>query len=84
MTRIVLVIAIASSVAFLAAWMVWTHKESAAPLIPASMTPINGTIIEYWPNRKVRSERVYRDGSVQEAVFYSSNGQVVFEMASGG
>ncbi len=82
MKRMALVMAIALSVAFLAAWIAWTHKESSAPLIPTSIAPVNGTIIEYWPNRKVRSERVYRDGSVHEAVFYSSNGQLVFEMAS--
>ncbi|MEX2316249.1 MAG: hypothetical protein WD669_03790 [Pirellulales bacterium] len=52
------------------------------PSIPAAMAPHNGAITEYWPNRKVRSERLYRDGQVQEAVYYSAEGSVVFEMSS--
>ena len=69
-------------VACIAAWIGWVYQGSVIPSIPASMSPVNGTVIEYWPNGQERSERVYREGQVQEAIYYSSNGQVVFEMSS--
>jgi hypothetical protein len=52
------------------------------PSIPETVTPRNGAVTEYWPNRIVRSERLYRNGEIQEAVYYSSAGSIVFEMSS--
>ena len=51
------------------------------PLIPADVKPKNGCIVEYWPNGKLRSERVYVSGRVQEAVYCASDGTVTFEMS---
>jgi hypothetical protein len=52
------------------------------PKIPESLTPKNGSVVEYWPNGEKKSEREYRDGRVINAVYYASNGTVVFEMSS--
>jgi hypothetical protein len=51
------------------------------PTVPESIRPQNGDVVEYWPNGRTRSERVYRDDKVHEAVYYSSNGEVVYEMS---
>lgn len=53
----------------------------AVPEVPVSMVPTNGSVIERWPNGTVRSERTYRGGRVQEAVYYASDGSVVYEMS---
>ena len=57
------------------------HSAVELPSIPAEVKPNNGSIVEYWPNGKTRSERVYRAGRVAEAVYYASDGTVVFEMS---
>jgi hypothetical protein len=57
------------------------HKPVELPLVPADIRPINGCIVEYWPNGKLRSERVYVSGRVQEAVYCASDGTVTFEMS---
>lgn len=84
MKRIASIVGAVASVGLLATWLVWTLDVSEIPSIPESMVPANGSVVEYWPNEEVRSERVYRDGKVQEAVYYSSSGSVVFEMSNDG
>jgi len=54
------------------------------PEVPAAMVPVNGSVIERWPNGTVRSERTYVDGRVREAVYYASDGSVVYEMQDDG
>jgi hypothetical protein len=51
------------------------------PMIPDKIVPIDGNVVEYWPNGKTRSERVYRSGRVQEAAYYASDGSVIYEMS---
>ena len=51
------------------------------PAIPASAIPRTGSVIEYWPHGQVKSEREYIDGKMVSGVYYTSNGQVIYEMA---
>jgi hypothetical protein len=51
------------------------------PSIPAEVRPVNGSVVEYWPNGKTLSERVYASGQIRDAVYYASDGTVVFEMS---
>lgn len=52
------------------------------PQIPDSLTPENGSVIEYWPNGQTKAEREYRNGRATSAVYYASDGTVVYEMES--
>ena len=61
-----------------------TLPHVAVPEVPASMVPTNGSVIERWPGGTVRSERTYRGGKVQTAVYYASDGSVVYEMSEEG
>ena len=54
------------------------------PQVPATMVPVNGSVVERWPNGTVRSERTYAGGQVREAVYYASDGSVVYEMSDEG
>jgi hypothetical protein len=56
-------------------------QVSDLPTVPESIRPQNGNVVEYWPDGKEKSERVYRDNKVHEAVYYSSDGSVVYEMS---
>jgi hypothetical protein len=58
------------------------HPPVIIPEVPASLAPQHGDVVEYWPNGKTKSERSYRSGEVEEACYYSSNGETVFEMSS--
>ena len=56
-------------------------RHVAVPNVPSTMVPVNGNVIERWPNGTVRSEREYREGRIHQAVYYASDGSVVYEMS---
>ena len=52
------------------------------PLFPKEVRPDTGTIIGYWPNGNVKSEGVFKDGKVVTAIFYTSEGTVMYEVSA--
>jgi ABC-type transport system substrate-binding protein len=50
------------------------------PSIPDTVKPLNGTVVEYWPNGMTRAELIYHAGRVVNAVYSASNGTVFYEM----
>ncbi len=50
------------------------------PSIPDDAKPQNGTVVEYWPDGKSRAELCYKSGHLTAAVYYASNGNVVYQM----
>ena len=71
----------AASLLFLFTAAVRPQFISDISTIPDELVPRNGSVTEYWPNHKVRSERTYRDGQIEEAVYYTAEGTVVFEVS---
>jgi hypothetical protein len=61
----------------------WTCPADM-PTIPDALLPQSGEVVEYWPDGTIKSERVYRDNKLLEAVYYSSEGSVVYEMCENG
>jgi hypothetical protein len=52
------------------------------PVIGEDAIPTTGAVAEYWPNGQMKSERVYQDGQMTAAVFYASDGTLVYEMSA--
>jgi hypothetical protein len=57
----------------------WTCPADI-PTIPDALLPQNGEVVEYWPDGTTKSERHYRDNKLRAAVYYSSEGSVIYEM----
>jgi hypothetical protein len=52
------------------------------PVIGEDAIPTTGAVVEYWSNGQLKSERQYRDGQMSAAVFYASDGTLVYEMSA--
>ena len=51
------------------------------PQVHENAIPDTGSVVEYWPDGRRKSERTYRDGKMISAVYYASNGTRVYEMS---
>ena len=71
----------AAALLFLFTSMVSPQFASDSSLLPQELVPRNGSVTEYWPNKQVRSERTYRDGQIEEAVYYTADGTLMFEVS---
>lgn len=51
------------------------------PHIHDNAIPYTGSVVEYWPDGRRKSERTYKEGRMVSAIYYASNGRRVYEMA---
>ena len=50
------------------------------PQVHENAIPNTGSVVEYWPDGRRKSERTYRDGKIVIAVYFASDGTRVYEM----
>ena len=54
------------------------------PKVHENAIPHTGSVVEYWPDGRRKSERIYKAGKMISAVYYASDGRRVYEMAETG